>query len=438
MLACAGAARAATAPESFTLDNGLKVVVIPDHRTPVVTQMIWYKVGSADETPGQSGLAHFLEHLMFKGTARHPEGEFSKTVSRIGGNENAFTSYDYTAYYQQVAPEALPEMMAMEADRMTNLILTDDVIGPERDVIIEERNMRVENDPRALLSEEVSATLYQNHPYRFPVIGWMHEIVKLNRDDAIDFYRRYYAPNNAVLVVAGDVEPAQVFAMADKYLAALPRQPEPTPITTVEPEQQGERRIVVEKADAQSPLLAYAFHSGLGAGDKDYPTLELLTAILSQGDSSRLHQRLVEREQAAVDVGAFAESGFDPGLLWVYAALPPGGDLAKAEELLDDELAKIARDGVSAAELDKVRNLKASAFWRNMATINGKARVLGTYEVFNGDYRKAFDAPAAYAAVGANDVQALAKKILRVRNRTTGLLVPVMSKPVAADKEAAK
>ena len=183
---------------------------------------------------------------------------------------------------------------------------------------------------------------------------------------------------------------------------------------------------MVERPDAQSPIVAYAFHSGLRAGSKEFPALELLTTILSQGQSSRLHQRLDEREQAAVQAGAFAEGGFDPGLLWVYAMLPPSkdvaGDMAKVESLLDDELAKIARDGVSAAELEKARNLKASAFWRGMATINGKARALGTYEVFNGDYRKLFDAPAAYDAVTAADVQALAKKILRVQNRTTGLL----------------
>ena len=193
---------------------------------------------------------------------------------------------------------------------------------------------------------------------------------------------------------------------------------------------------MVERADAQSPIIAYAFHSGMGAGSKDYPTLELLATILSQGQSSRLNQRLVEREQAAVQAGAFAEAGFDPGLLWIYAMLPPGGDLAKAEALLDDELAKLARDGVTADELEKARNLKASAFWRSMATINGKARALGTYEVFNGDYRKLFDAPAAYEAVTAADVQALARRILRVQNRTTGLLKPVAA--TAQAKEGAR
>src|SRR5918994_5789197 len=190
-------------PASFTLDNGLQVVVIPDHRTPVVTQMIWYKVGSADETPGKSGLAHFLEHLMFKGTAKHPAGEFSQTVLRIGGNENAFTSLDYTGYFQRVPREHLAKMMEFEADRMTGLVLTDEVVLPERDVVLEEQNSRVANNPRARLSEQMEAALFVNHPYGRPVIGWRPEIEKLNREDALAFYKRFYGPNNAIVIVAG-------------------------------------------------------------------------------------------------------------------------------------------------------------------------------------------------------------------------------------------
>src|ERR1700754_3749126 len=192
-------------PASFTLDNGLQVVVIPDHRTPVVTQMIWYKVGSADETPGKSGLAHFLEHLMFKGTAKHPVGEFSQTVLKVGGNENAFTSVDYTGYFQRVPRDQLPGMMEFEADRMTGLVLKDENVLPERDVVLEEYNMRVANSPDAQLTEQIMAELYLNHPYGRPVIGWHAEIEKLGREDALEFYKRFYAPNNATLVIAGDV-----------------------------------------------------------------------------------------------------------------------------------------------------------------------------------------------------------------------------------------
>src|SRR5512139_2402470 len=212
-------------PASFTLANGMQVVVIPDHRTPVVTQMIWYKVGSADETPGKSGLAHFLEHLMFKGTAKHPAGEFSQTVLRIGGNENAFTSVDYTGYFQRVPREHLAKMMEFEADRMTGLILKDENVLPERDVVLEEFNMRVANNPDARLTEQIMAALYLNHPYGRPVIGWRQEIEKLDREDALAFYRRFYAPNNAILVIAGDVEAGDIRPLAERNFGAIPAQP---------------------------------------------------------------------------------------------------------------------------------------------------------------------------------------------------------------------
>src|SRR5882757_4518649 len=211
-------------PASFTLPNGLQVVVIPDHRTPVVTQMVWYKVGSADETAGKSGLAHFLEHLMFKGTSKHPVGEFSQTVLRIGGNENAFTSVDYTGYFQRVPREQLASMMEFEADRMTGLILKDENVLPERDVVLEEFNMRVANNPDARLTEQIMAALYLNHPYGRPVIGWHQEIEKLDREDALAFYRRFYAPNNAILVIAGDVDAKEIRPMVEKFYADIPAQ----------------------------------------------------------------------------------------------------------------------------------------------------------------------------------------------------------------------
>ncbi len=213
-------------PATFTLGNGLRVVVIPDNRTPVVTQMIWYKVGSADETPGKSGLAHFLEHLMFKGTSKHPAGEFSQTVLRIGGNENAFTSTDYTGYFQRVPREQLARMMEFEADRMTGLILKDENVLPERDVVLEEYNMRVANNPEARLTEQIMAALYLNHPYGRPVIGWHHEIEKLDREDALAFYKRFYAPNNATLVIAGDVDAKDIRPMVGaRPSATSPAQP---------------------------------------------------------------------------------------------------------------------------------------------------------------------------------------------------------------------
>lgn len=423
---------------SKTLANGLKIIVWPDHDIPNANYYTFYKVGSRNEYPGITGLAHYFEHMMFNGTSKRAPGAFDREMEAAGGSNNASTSNDLTIYTDWFPSSALEAIFDLEGDRMANLAFDAKVIESERGVVYSERRSSVDNDNFGTLMEQMQATAWTAHPYQFPTIGWPSDIENWKVDDLKQFFKTYYAPNNAVLVVAGDVDAKDVFALADKYLAPLQKQPEPTPITTVEPEQLGERRLVVERADAQSPIVAYAFHSGVRAGDKQAPTLELLSTILAQGQSSRLHQRLVEREQAAIQSGSFAESGFDPGLLWVYAVLPPGGDMARAEALLDEELAKIANSGVSADELAKARNLKLSAFWRGMATINGKARVLGTYEVFNGDYRKAFDAPAGYDAVTAADIQALAKKILRVQNRTTGLLKPVAADPSAAGKEAAK
>src|SRR6202012_5334293 len=212
-------------PATFTLPNGLQVLVIQDHRTPVVTEMVWYKVGSADETPGKSGLAHFLEHLMFKGTDKHPVGEFSQTVLKVGGDENAFTSVDYTGYFQRIPRDQLSRMMEFEADRMTGLVLKDENVLPERDVVLEEFNMRVANNPDARLSEQIMAALYLNHPYGRPVIGWRQEIEKLDREDALAFYRRFYAPNNATLVIAGDIDAAEVPRRAERTFGAVAPQP---------------------------------------------------------------------------------------------------------------------------------------------------------------------------------------------------------------------
>lgn len=418
---------------SRTLANGLKIIVWPDHDIPSANYYTFYRVGSRNEHVGITGLAHFFEHMMFNGTTTRAPGEFDRTMEAAGGSNNASTSNDLTIYTDWFPSAALETIFDLEGDRMAHLAFDPKVVESERGVVYSERRSSVDNDGFGTLMEQMQAAAFTAHPYHIPTIGWPSDIEHWTLDDLKAFFKTYYAPNNAVLVIAGDVDPQQVFALADRYLAAIPRQPVPPAVTTTEPEQLGERRIVVERADVRAPILAYAFHTGFGAAGKDAPALELLTAILADGDSSRLHQRLVEREQAAVDVGAFSELGFDPGLVWFYAMLPPGADVGKAQALLDDELARIARDGVTAAELDKARNLQLSAFWRQLATINGKARLLGTHEVYEGDYREAFNAPARFADVDAADIQALAARLLRQRNRTTGLLLPV-----AASAEAAR
>lgn len=409
---------------SHTLANGLKIIVWPNHAIPSANYYTFYKVGSRNERPGITGLAHFFEHMMFNGTSKRAPGEFDRTMEASGGSNNASTSSDLTIYTDWFPASALGTIFDLEGDRMANLAFDPKVIESEREVVYSERRSSVDNDNFGTLMEQMQAAAYIAHPYHIPTIGWPSDIEHWTSADLKQFFKTYYAPNNAVLVIVGDVNPDEVFALANRHLAPLAKQPAPTPVTTVEPEQLGERRLVVERADAQSPILAYAFHTGLGAGSKNHPTLELLSTILAEGQSSRLHQRLVEQEQAAVSAGAFAEAGLDPGLLWVYAMLPPGGDLAQVEALLDDELSKIATDGVSAVELEKARNLKLSEFWRGMSTINGKAQALGSAEVFEGDFRKAFDVPAAFNAVTATDIQTLAKKILRKQNRTTGSILP--------------
>lgn len=433
----AGLLAAASAPlhaedapqiDSFSLDNGLQVVVIPDRRAPIVTHMLWYKVGSADEDPGKSGIAHFFEHLMFKGTANHGPGEFSARVAQVGGRENAFTSYDYTAYYQQVAPQVLPDMMAFEADRMTNLVLTEEVIAPERDVIIEERNSRVENDPGSLLSEEVSATLYQNHPYRIPVIGWMHEIEKLNRDDAIDFYRRYYAPNNAVLVVAGDVDAASVRELAEATYGKVPRGPDlPPRVRPTEPEQNTRRTVTLvdERVGVPSFSKRWVVPSYTTGEGREAEALDLLAEVLGGGVRSRIYQELVVRRGIASSAMAYYQSTALDDTMFMVMGSPRGeATIADVEKAIDAEIAKIATDGVGEEELEKAKKrfVRSMIFARDEQ--DGMARIYGSTLTTGGTVEDIAGWPERIRAVTAGDVKAAAVRWLDERRAVAGYLLP--------------
>src|ERR1700685_718584 len=291
---------------NFTLANGLEVVVIPDYRAPVVTHMIWYKVGAADETPGKSGLAHFLEHLMFKGTENHPGAAFSQDVAAIGGQENAFTTSDYTGFFQRVPREHLKDMMALEADRITNLVLTDEVVKPELNVVLEEQNMRVANNPNARLSEQVDAALYLNHPYGRPVIGWRPEIEQLTRGEARAFYRRFYTPNNAIVVVAGDVTAAEVREdAADTYGKIAPRAEFAPRRPPLEPVQDASRTVPLADARVEQSSLSRAFlvPSRTSAKPGASEALDVLAHILGGGENSRLYRSLVVEQGVAVSAG---------------------------------------------------------------------------------------------------------------------------------------
>ncbi len=415
-------------PATFTLPNGLQVVVIPDHRTPVVTQMIWYKVGSADETAGKSGLAHFLEHLMFKGTSKHPAGEFSQTVLRIGGNENAFTSSDYTGYFQRVPREQLARMMEFEADRMTGLILKDENVLPERDVVLEEFNMRVANNPDARLTEQIMAALYLNHPYGRPVIGWHQEIEKLDREDALAFYKRFYAPNNAILVIAGDVEAKDIRPMVERAFGEIAAQPaiaakrlrpqEPIPaaprtVTLSDPhvEQTGLRRY-------------YLVPSSATAAAEEGPALDVLAQLMGGGNNSYLYRALVVDRPLAVGAGAgYQGTSLDPTQFSISVSPKPGVEFSQIEQVIDGVISDIGQNTARAEDLERVKTqLVAEAIYAqdNQATL---ARWYGgalTTGLSIDDIRSW---PDRIRAVTGEQVRDVARKWLDKKRSVTGYLI---------------
>ncbi|MER8382196.1 insulinase family protein [Mesorhizobium sp. M0923] len=412
----------------FLLDNGMEVVVIPDHRAPIVTHMVWYKIGSADEPPGKSGIAHFFEHLMFKATSNHAAGELDRAVAAIGGSDNAFTSYDYTAFHETVVPQALGEMMGFEADRMRNLILNDDVIKTERDVILEERRSRIDSNPQAVLDEEIDATLWQNQPYRIPVIGWMQEMEKLNRTDAMAFYNKYYTPNNAVLVVAGDVEPETVKPLAEKTYGKIARGPDlPPRIRPVEPEQNTRRTVTLTDGRVSVPSFTtqWVVPSYHTAKPGEAEALDVLSEILGGGNRSRLYQELVVRQGIAAEAGAFFQGTMlDDTNFTVYGA--PRGDakLADIEAAVDAEIARIAKDGVTSDELEKSKD----RFVRSMIFARDKqedmANIYGSTLATGGNVQNVQQWPDRIRKVTADQVKEVAARYLNLDHATTGYLLP--------------
>jgi zinc protease len=415
-------------PASFTLGNGLNVVVIPDHRTPVVTEMIWYKVGSADETPGKSGLAHFLEHLMFKGTSKHPAGEFSQTVLRIGGNENAFTSTDYTGYFQRVPRDQLATMMEFEADRMTGLILKDENVLPERDVVLEEYNMRVANNPEARLAEQIMAALYLNHPYGRPVIGWHHEIEKLNREDALAFYRRFYAPNNATLVIAGDVDAAEVRPMAERAFGPVPAQPA-IPVQRIrpqEPEPVAPRTVTLADPRVEQPSLRryYLVPSATTAAAGESAALDVLAQLMGGGSNSYLYRALVVDHPLAVSASAgYQGTALDPTQFMISVSPKPGVEFAQVEQVVDSVISEVGQNAVRAEDLERVKTqLIAEAIYAqdNQATL---ARWYGAALTTGLSIEDIRSWPDRIRAVTAEQVRAAAQKWLDKKRSVTGYLI---------------
>jgi zinc protease len=423
-------------PASFTLSNGLHVVVIPDHRTPVVTQMIWYKVGSADETPGKSGLAHFLEHLMFKGTSKHPAGEFSQTVLRIGGNENAFTSVDYTGYFQRVPREQLGKMMAFEADRMTGLILKDENVLPERDVVLEEYNMRVANNPDARLVEQVMAALYVNHPYGRPVIGWRPEIEKLDREDALAFYKRFYAPNNAILVIAGDVEPSDVRPMVERNFGEISAQPAipARRLRPQEPEPVSPRTVTLSDPRVEQSALKryYLVPSAATAAAGESPALDVLAQLMGNGSNSYLYRALVVDKSLAVSANAgYQGTALDPTQFTISVSPKPGIEFSQIEQAIDRVISDIGQNPVRAEDLERVKTqLIAEAIYAQDSQA-ALARWYGAALTSGLSIQDIRSWPDRIRAVTAEQVRAAAQKWLDKKRSVTGYLI----KDTAAKRE---
>ena len=411
----------------FQLSNGMQVVLIPDHRAPVVTHMLWYRVGSADETPGKSGLAHFFEHLMFKGTTNHPEDAYARLIGRAGGALNAFTSYDYTAYYATVGTESLELVMTLEADRMLRLSLSEERVQVEREVIVEERRLRTDNNPQALLHEQVMAALFLNHRYGIPVIGWTHEIRSWTLEDVLAFYRRWYLPSNAILVVAGDVGLERLQALAEKHYGMLPPAPTSVRKRPVEPEHLAARRVVMQDGRIQHSLwmrLYLAPASGTAEKHRT-PAVEVLADLLGGGPNSLLYTQLVRTLGLAAEVSVdYSPGAVDQTTLAIVAVPAPGVSVSDLEQAINREVRRIRGGAIDAADVQRVQQkMRAQAIRMRDGTMPA-AQVLGAALATGATLDEIDTWPARIDAVTVADVRVEAKAVLRDEASVTGILVP--------------
>ncbi|MGC8517525.1 MAG: M16 family metallopeptidase [Steroidobacteraceae bacterium] len=406
---------------AHTLANGMQVIVWPVHHIPNVALNLWVRAGSRNERPGITGLAHFFEHMMFNGTQTRAPGEFDRLMEAQGGANNAFTSDDVTVYEDWFPSSALELVLELEADRVAHLAFLPEMIESERGVVASERRLRVEDNNHGLLSERVQAEAFTVHPYRFPTIGWPQDIRAWQLEDLQAFYRTYYAPNNLTLTLAGDFEPHTALRLARRYFEPIAAQAPPAPVHEREPPQLAERRIIVRRK-VQTPLLQCAYKAP-SATDERASAVHLLMSVLMEGNASRLHRALVEEQRVAIEVGGHWQEGFDPGLLWLSLTLPQSIEPQQALGALDAELARITESGVTPAELERARNLAIVGYWKRLATIDGKAHLLGEYALFHGRWSDLFAEPQRLAAVTPQQVQAVAADILAPQRRTVGMLV---------------
>jgi len=411
----------------FTLNNGMEVVVVEDHRAPSVQQMVWYRAGSADEPKGSSGVAHFLEHLLFKATDKMDAGEFSATVAKNGGRDNAFTSYDYTAYFQRVAADRLELMMQMESDRMKNIRLTPENIATERDVIIEERNQRTENDPSALFREQLNAAQYLNHRYGTPVIGWMHEMRELDLQDALDFYKLYYSPNNAILVVSGDVEPDNVRQLAEQYYGKIPANPElPERLRTQEPPQTAERRLTFrdDRVAQEYVSRSYLAQERDPGDQKTAAALTILAELLGGGTTSYFAEKLqFDTSIATYSAAFYSGQSLDDTTFNIVVVPQPGVSLQDAEDAMDAAVAGFMKDGVDAEQLERIKQqVRAEQIYArdnadSVANRYGSALAIGL------SVQDVQDWPDVLEAVTADDIMQAAKDVFNREASVTGWLM---------------
>ena len=406
--------------ESFTLDNGMKILVLEDSSIPNANMYLFWKVGSRNEVPGITGISHFFEHMMFNGAQKYAPKMFDRTMEAAGGANNAYTTEDLTVYTNWFPANAIEIIFDLEADRIANLAIDPAMVASERGVVASERTTGLENSNWRVLQEELKGAAFRAHPYSWSVIGHESDIAAWTQQDLEQYHQTYYAPNNAVVVIAGDVKLAAVKAFADQYFAPIPAQPAPQEIRTVEPEQKGERRVFVKKSTVSTPNLMVGYHIPATA-HKDYYALDLLAAILGEGKSSRLYQALVDT-QIALGIETYLPMSFDPNLFYFYAVAAAGVEAEQLERELLAAVANLSNSGISKDELEKARNIRLMDFYSTLETINGKADTIGTYELYFGHYDRLFDAPAQYNKVTAEDIQRVAQLYFTKANRTLAVL----------------
>ena len=406
--------------KTFTLNNGMKFLVAEDNSIPNANMYLFYKVGSRNEHPGITGLSHFFEHMMFNGSRKYGPKMFDQTMEFNGGANNAYTTQNVTVYTDWFPVNAMETIFDLESDRIASLNIDSKMVESERGVVLSERSTGLENSPWRMLSDALNASAFQEHPYHWTVIGYETDIKNWTKEDLEQYFRTYYAPNNCVVVISGNVKVDEVKRMAEKYMATIPANVPPKPVHLVEPPQTGERRVTIQK-EVPSPYLMIGYHTP-EATNKDYYSLSILNAVLTSGNSSRLYSELVDKKQLANMVGSDFSESFDPNLFTLYAIAAKGIKESEIESAIYSEIDKIKKDGITENELQKIKNQKLIEFYAQIETINGKSNNIGTYELFFGDYRKMFDAPAEYSKVSIEDVKRVAIQYFNKSNRTVGIL----------------